>query len=156
FHTARAHALSPWLHGLGVKRIVTRRMDYPLRRGLLTRLLYLHSVDRIVAISQGVQAALMAGGAPAARIRLIPSGIDTARFAPDLTARHRVRTQYSVAPQVSLIVSVGALVERKGHNLLLLAARLLKEQGYALRCLVCGEGPLRSTLETQVRTLELT
>ncbi len=58
FHTARAHALGPWLHGRGVKRVVTRRMDYPVKTGPLTRLLYLRSVDTVVAISASVQAAL--------------------------------------------------------------------------------------------------
>ena len=156
FHTARAHALSPWLHGVRVKRLVTRRMDYPLRPGFRTRLLYQYSVDRIVAISQGVRSALLAGGAPAARIHLIPSGVDTSRFAPDPTARHRVRTQHHIAPQTPLIVSVGALVDRKDHATLLIAAHLLKAQGHTVRYLISGEGRLRPTLEAQAQTLGLT
>ncbi len=131
-------------------------MDYPLRPNLTTRFLYLNSVDRIVAISQGVKAALLAGGAPATHIRLIPSGINTSRFTPDLAKRDQVRTQYGIAPHVPLVVSVGALVNRKGHDLLVTAASLLKAQGYALRYLISGEGPLRSTLEAQTQTLGLT
>ncbi|MBI3756472.1 MAG: glycosyltransferase family 4 protein [Deltaproteobacteria bacterium] len=110
----------------------------------------------MVAISQGVRSALITGGAPAARIHLIPSGVDTARFAPDSASRHRVRTQHHIAPQTPLIVSVGALVDRKDHITLLTAAHLLKTQGYTLRCLISGEGPLRSALEAQTRTLGLT
>src|SRR5437867_28746 len=91
FHTARAHALSPWLQGLQVKRVVTRRMDYPLRKGRATRFLYTQSVDTVLAISTGVQAALLAGDVPAARIRLIPSGIDTSSFTPSATARAPMR-----------------------------------------------------------------
>src|SRR5581483_4428629 len=112
FHTARAHALSPWLQGLGVSRLVTRRMDYPIRPGLLTRLLYLHSVDKIVAISQGVQTALITGRIPAERIRLIPSGVPTARFTRNPLVRERVRAQCGVAAHVPLVVAVGALVAR--------------------------------------------
>lgn len=156
FHTARAHALSPWLHRTRVQRIVTRRMDYPLHPGFRTRLLYRHSVDRIIAISQGVRSALIAGGAPATRIHLIPSGVDTARFAQNPSSRHRVRTQYEIAPQTPLIVSVGALVDRKDHAILLNAAHLLKAQGHTVRYLISGEGPLRSALEAQTQTLGLT
>src|SRR4051794_24809867 len=36
FHTARAHALSPWVAHTGAKRVVTRRMDYPLKKGRVT------------------------------------------------------------------------------------------------------------------------
>lgn len=153
FHTARAHALSPWLYGLKVKRLVTRRMDYPLRARALTRFLYLSCVDMIVAISRKVHTALTEGSIPPCKIRLIPSGVDTMRFAPNPTARERLRSKYNIATQTPLVVSVGALVERKGHALLLTAAHYLKEKGYHLRYLLCGEGPLRTTLERQVRVL---
>ncbi|MGE0681853.1 MAG: glycosyltransferase [Candidatus Binatia bacterium] len=153
FHTARAHALSPWLHGLKGKRLVTRRMDYPLRTGAMTRFLYLHCVDMVVAISQGVYAALTEGNVPPSRIRLIPSGVDTMRFAPDPLARERLRSRYSIDTRNPLVVSVGALVERKGHDFLLTAARFLKEKGYHLHYLICGKGPLHKTLVDQVQTL---
>lgn len=156
FHTARAHALSPWLQGLQAKRVVTRRMDYPLKKGYLTRLLYIRSVDMIVAISRGVQAALIAGEVPAARICVIPSGIDTARFTPDPSVRARVRQTYGLSTHDPVALSVGALVERKGHHTVLAALRQLKEQGLLLHYLICGEGVLRTALETAVVELGLT
>ena len=155
FHTARAHALSPILQGLKIKRIVTRRMDYPLRAGVMTRLLYVHSIEKVVAISQGVSAALLKGGVPASHIRLIPSGVDTTRFTRNPLARARIRAQYGVDAQTPLLVSVGSLVERKGHDLLLTAAQRLKEKGLHIRYLICGDGPLRATLEKRVDALAL-
>jgi glycosyltransferase involved in cell wall biosynthesis len=156
FHTARAHALSPWLHSLPVRRIVTRRMDYALKKSWFNHLLYHRSVDMIVAISLGVRTALLNGGVPATHIRLIPSGIDTTRFSPDPAAREQVRSRYGMAPHLPLVLSVGALVERKGHGALLAAAHSLKQKGYDIRYFICGDGPLRSVLETQARTLQLT
>lgn len=155
FHTARAHALSPWLHGLGVKRLVTRRMDYALRSGAMTRWLYLQCVDRVVAISTGVRTALLAGGIPEEQIRLIPSGVDTTRFTPNATARQVIRTSYGIDPETPLIVAIGALVARKDYALLLSAAHILKTQGYAPRYLICGEGPLRADLEAKATALGL-
>ena len=155
FHTARAHALSPWLQGLPVKRIVTRRMDYAIQKGIVTRFLYIRQVDAIVAISQGVQAALRAAEVPATRIHLIPSGIDTARFIPDPTFRTQVRQSFGFAGHEHVVLSVGALVERKGHRTLLQAAHQLKAQGIPLRYLLCGEGSLRAALEQDVRSLGL-
>ena len=155
FHTARAHALSPWLHGLSAKRIVTRRMDYPIARGRMTRLLYEQSVDMVVAISQGVEVALLAGGVPPARIRRIPSGVETARFLPNEHARQQLRTALGLLPHDIVVLTVGALTERKGHGTLFSAAYMLQERGVRLQYVVCGEGSLRPSLEAQVRTLGL-
>jgi glycosyltransferase involved in cell wall biosynthesis len=155
FHTARAHALSPWLAGMPVKRIVTRRMDYPLRKGPVTRFLYTRQVDAVVAISARVRTALLAAGVPVSSIHLIPSGIRTTHFAPDPEARARIRHSYGFSGHERLVVSVGALVTRKGHHTLLQAAHQLKPQGLPLRYLICGEGKLRPALETQARRLGL-
>lgn len=155
FHTARAHALSPWLHGLPVKRVVTRRMDYPMTRGWMTRLLYEQSADMVVAISQGVEAALFAGGVPPTRIRRIPSGVETARFVANEQARQQLRAALGLAPHDILVLTVGALTERKGHGTLFSAASMLQERGVWLRYMVCGEGSLRASLEDQARALGL-
>jgi glycosyltransferase involved in cell wall biosynthesis len=156
FHTARAHALSPWLNDLGIPRVVTRRMDYPIKGGWFTRWLYTGCVNVVVAISDGVRAALLAGGIPAAHIRLIPSGIDTARFVPDSVVRARTRAALGVTEQDIVVLSVGALTERKSHQTLLQAAHGIRQRGHRLRYLICGDGPLRAALEKEVRALELT
>lgn len=153
FHTARAHALSPWLRGLPVKRVVTRRMDYRVRPGWFTRLLYDNSVDAVVAISLGVKAALQAGGVPNSHIRIIPSGIDTTRFAVTADQRTKQRAALGIAPHECVVLAVGALAERKGHITLLQAAALLRPKGKQLRYLICGDGPLRTRLGNEARTL---
>jgi len=155
FHTARAHALSPWLSHTGVKRVVTRRMDYRVKKGRVTDFLYTQSVDAIVAISVGVRAALLAAEVPAARIRLIPSGVETTRFTHNLQARAQVRRTYGFGNHETVVLSVGALAERKGHRTLLQAAQRLKAQGIKLRYLVCGEGDLRAALQDEARALGL-
>ncbi|MBI3303107.1 MAG: glycosyltransferase family 4 protein [Deltaproteobacteria bacterium] len=155
FHTARAHALSPWLHGMGVKRVVTRRMDYPVKKGLVTHVLYTQSVDAVVAISNGVRAALLAGGVPAARIQVIPSGIDTACFARDPDTRARVRHAYGFGERETVVLAVGALVERKGYGTVLAAAHRLKTCGRRLRYLVCGDGALHAALEAEAQAFGL-
>jgi glycosyltransferase involved in cell wall biosynthesis len=155
FHTARAHALSPWLRGLPVKRVVTRRMDYPVARGRMTRLLYEQSVDMVVAISQGVEVALLAGGVPPTRIRRVHSGVETARFLPNEPARQQLRTTLGLAPDDIMVVTVGALTERKGHDTLFSAAAMLQARGVRLRYVLCGEGSLRVSLEDQARALGL-
>jgi glycosyltransferase involved in cell wall biosynthesis len=58
--------------------------------------------------------------------------------------------QAHVSAEIPLITSVGQLKEKKGFSYLLEACQLLKSQGYAFRCQIIGEGPLRSALEQKI------
>ncbi|MCL4394638.1 MAG: glycosyltransferase, partial [Chloroflexi bacterium] len=54
-----------------------------------------------------------------------------------------------------LILTVARLVEKKGLVYLLQACRELFDRGYDVNCRIIGEGPLRATLEQQIRDLAL-
>src|SRR4029077_5822334 len=97
FHTARAHALAPFCRGRGARLVVTRRMDYVPAGGPYVRFLYNRAVDRVIAISDGVRAALLRVGVRPERIRVVPSGIDAGAFAAPLEARAGVRREWRLA-----------------------------------------------------------
>src|ERR1051325_11175721 len=122
FHTKRAHALSLWLGRAPAtqRRVVTRRMDYPIRGGWFDRYLYNRCVDGVVAISQPIAKVLTDGGVAPEKIRMIPSGIDPAAYeniSPPAGGR---------SPLV--VGTVAALEARKGQRFLLEAAAELKRQ----------------------------
>jgi glycosyltransferase involved in cell wall biosynthesis len=148
FHTARAHALSLWLGTSGARRVVTRRMDYPPRPRPYARLLYNRCVDWVVAISRRIRDVLIAAGVDGERISVIPSGVDVARFRGTEDVRARVRhDECGVASGEPVVLVVGALVPRKGHAVLLRAARSLAARGLRPAYVFCGEGSGRSELE---------
>ena len=140
FHTKRAHALCLWLGRVhpGVKCIVTRRMDYPVRRNWYNDCLYNRRVDGVVAISKKIADLLAEGGVRKEKIRVIHSGIDPAPF----------QKAQGVGPKSGLLVigTVAVLEERKGHRFLLEAAALLKQQGHRLTYRFAGEGTQRDHL----------
>lgn len=159
FHTARAHALSPWLSKLAVKRIVTRRMDYPVKSGWWSRRLYKKHVDMVIAISSRIANALRSVDIPDASLRIIPSGVDTERFNPQNSRRAAVRARYGLQDADRLVLMAGSLVTRKSPRTLIEAAAQLRTrflphttdgQSATLHYLLCGDGPLRTELETQV------
>lgn len=76
--------------------------------------------DRIVAQCQDEVWELLALGAPAGRIAVIPSGVDTTAFTPDGPAASR-------SPERPRLLSVGRLVPRKGFDLAILALRQVPE-----------------------------
>jgi hypothetical protein len=77
FHTARAHAMAPYVRGRAGALVVTRRMDYAPNR-LFAPWLYNRAVDGVAAISSGVAEALRRAGVAPERIATIPSGVDRA------------------------------------------------------------------------------
>lgn len=141
FHTKRAHALAAWLGRIypGVRYIVTRRMDYPIRKNWYNDLLYNGRVDGVVAISDKIAALLAGGGVRREQIRVIPSGIEPARFEEARRA--------APGSGLPIIGTAAVLEERKGHRLLLEAAAELKRQGLRLLYRFAGEGSQKEALK---------
>jgi glycosyltransferase involved in cell wall biosynthesis len=123
-------------------------MDYPERKGWRTSLLYNRQVDGVVAISQTIADLLASAGVDGHKIRVIPSGVETRRFAAVPGARRSWES-------VKVVGSVGALEERKGHRFLLEAAARLKARGLKLEYRIAGMGSLRQQLQHHVDRLGL-
>lgn len=79
------------------------------------------------------------------KVTRIYNGIDLERFAPNgFPPREPFR-----------IVCVARLVEKKGHRLLVEAARILHGKGHAIEVRLVGKGPLRSALREQIHSARL-
>jgi glycosyltransferase involved in cell wall biosynthesis len=153
FHTARAHAMTAFLgRPEGARRVVTRRMDYPLRGGWYVRWLYNTMVDAVVAISEGVRGMLLAGGIAPERIHVIPSGVDIEQFAVSAVSRDAMRARHGVEGAF-VVVMVAALEERKGHAVLFEAIAALPE--LEVRVLCAGAGSQAAALATRRDALGL-
>ena len=98
-----------------------------------------HEAAGIIAVSQALKDAIVALGVPAGKITVLRNGVDLVLFHPG--AREAARAQLGLAGRV--LLSVGLLIERKGHDLVIGALPSLP--GYAL--LIAGEGPERARLE---------
>jgi colanic acid/amylovoran biosynthesis glycosyltransferase len=75
-------------------------------------------------------------GVAAARVHVIPCGIDTDWFRPGQPDR-----------EPPLVVCVARLREVKQLDLLIRACALVRDRGTAFRCVIVGEGPERAKLE---------
>jgi glycosyltransferase involved in cell wall biosynthesis len=149
-HTARA----TWLGGLAARwagraAITTRRQDRALARSARTRLVYGRLVRRAVAISPAVAERLAAGGVERSRVVTIPSSVDPGELRPR-RARAAVRAELGLDERDFVVLTLAALVARKGVDLLLEACARM-ERPFVL--LVAGEGPERAALERRAREL---
>ena len=151
-------------HGLGVLArsmlrpprplfVVTRRVDFPVSRGLPGWWKYRRGVDGFIAISRAVAAELEAGGVPAGRIRLVYSGVEPPVVPAG--AREQVAAELGLAAHRLLVGNVAGLVGHKDQATLLRALRLAVEEEPRLVLLLVGEGELREELERLAAELGL-
>ncbi|HEY7728762.1 MAG TPA: glycosyltransferase [Candidatus Eisenbacteria bacterium] len=156
WHAARAHALGAVAARLapGPVRILSRRVDFPVRGNLGSRLLYADPADLILAISDGVREALERSGVRPGRIRVVPSGIDLAPFEAPCD-REALRAALGVPPGTTLVLQVAALAPHKSQLDLLKAAALLREIQPSIRMWIAGEGRMRRSLEREHAKLAL-
>jgi len=151
-HTGRSN----WLGGVaarsaGVPALSTRRMDRRVSRGLRTRWLYGHLLQRVAAISPAVARRLRDAGVASERIRVIWSAVDPAALAPS-APRAAVRAKLGGAPEMPCLLVAANLVHRKGVDVLLTAAAALAPRArYALW--IAGDGPERGALEAAAARL---
>ncbi len=156
WHAARAHAIGALASLLdpAPARVLSRRVQFPVRRSLGSRLLYALPVDRIVAISAAVKDALTRSGVAPDSIDIVPSGIDPAP-APDPAGRIALRRSLGVEDRDALAITVSALSSGKGHGDLLRAAAAAASSAPLLRLWIVGEGPLEPRLREENRALGL-
>lgn len=100
------------------------------------------AADAMLAVSQAMRADMIALGMPADRISVHHTGVDLARFVP--LNRAVAKQRWGLAGP--LIVSLGALVERKGHGIVIEAMRDVP----AATLLIVGEGPTRAALTAEI------
>jgi colanic acid/amylovoran/stewartan biosynthesis glycosyltransferase WcaL/AmsK/CpsK len=103
--------------------------------------------DLFVANTDYTRGRLLEIGAPAARTLKLPVGFYPERF------RYRVR--YAAPDRPVRFVSIGRLVEKKGHAYALHALRQVLDAGIEARLGIIGEGPQRAELEALIKLLEL-
>ncbi|HTG39249.1 glycosyltransferase [Sphingomonas sp.] len=98
------------------------------------------AADGLLAVSSAMRDDMIAIGMSADRIRVHHTGVDQTRFAPDDQARQRIGIS---GP---LVVSVGALIPRKGHDLVIEAVARIPDVSLQ----IAGEGPGRARLQAQI------
>lgn len=156
FHTARAHKLGVWAARFAKVPVVvvTRRMDYALGRHFITDILYRRLVDRVIAISKGVEKVLLTAGIPKEKVEVVVDGIDVDKFNPARSG-DEMRRSLGIPQDVPVVGINATLTQRKGHHYFLRAAREVIRELPRTHFLIAGDGPLRGELEVLVRRLGL-
>ncbi len=126
-------------HSLGEAEIEGRRLSAGVRA------LYLAS-ERMgaatVAVSDTVAARLEGWGVPAARVHVVPNGIEAVRFRFDEGVRRATRARTGLPERAFVVGGVGRLVPGKRFDVLVRAVAALP----GAHLLIAGDGPERAAL----------
>jgi glycosyltransferase involved in cell wall biosynthesis len=146
--------LAAWLAGTPVIASALHTSGHPDRVGRLNRPLAAVT-DAFIAVAQR-QARYLAEheGCTAAKVRVIPNGIDIERFRPRQPAG-ALRDELGIAAGTPVVGIVAALRPEKNHELFLRAAALVRREVPGARFLVIGDGPQLAALESLARRLGL-
>jgi glycosyltransferase involved in cell wall biosynthesis len=83
------------------------------------------------------------------KLRVIPNGVDTRRFAPDAEARKRIRSELGIPEAAWVVGTVGRLSPEKNQGLLIEAmAPMLDPRRHLV---IVGDGPQRQDLEARAQ-----
>ena len=96
--------------------------------------------DTIIANSYAGKDYAVAHGFPEEKISVIHNGIDTERFIPDKASGKRLRDEWGVGNNQTLIGAVGRIDPMKGIPLFLKAAAIVKEKYPKVRFVWVGKG----------------
>lgn len=105
------------------------------------------AADGVLAVSDAMRDDMIAMGVPAEKIQAITTGVDLARFAP----RDRAEAKAGLGVTGPLVLSVGALIPLKGHDIVIDAVAALP----GVTLWIAGEGGDRKRLEAQIERLNL-
>ncbi|HDZ27709.1 hypothetical protein LCGC14_1018820 [marine sediment metagenome] len=160
FHDAHSAAVGSVAASLAKVpfRIITRRVDFPLKKNYFSRRKYIKNIDVIIAISEGVKKVLVEGGVDPENVEVISSGIDFSSFEEDssaLTSKDYLHREFSFAVDDYLVGIVAHLADHKGHQYLIQATKILKQQAPKIKTIIVGEGPLSMELDRQAKELDV-
>ena len=88
-------------------------------------------------------------GCPTTKIKIVPMGVDSSYYMPKSYPKSATSCN-----EIKLI-SVGRLIELKGHEFGIRAIKLLVDKGMSISYVVIGEGVLMNKLQTLINELEL-
>lgn len=150
-HDAHAHTFAVWgaqLFGNKTPIIVSRRVDFPIKKSFLSQFKYNHDcVKKIVCVSDAVKNIAAAGLSNHNTLTVVHDGIDLQKF--DLTPSNVLRKEWGIEDQYRLIGNVSALAPHKDYFTFIDTVQAFVTSGFVtpVKFLIIGEGALKKALK---------
>ncbi len=111
------------------------------------------SADASIGVCAALMDVLRARGLPDGKLHVMRNGVDLQRFSPQPMAQ--ARAALGLPAEGPVLLSVGLLIERKGHHLVIDALPALLARHPAAHLVILGEGEERPALQQRIERLGL-
>ncbi len=162
-HTAHTAAMS-YLTSLFCPaiRIVHRRVDFKIKKGLSARVKYLKA-DKIIALSKAIKRILLSGGINENKISIVPSAADIANVPwteknfkeYKEKSKKEISEKFNIEKDSFWIGSLIALVPHKAPENFIKSAKIVLEKYPRTRFILAGRGELSAKLKYLARKLHI-
>ena len=152
-HDAHAHTfavMAATFFGCHVPLVLSRRVDFPVRKGWLSFFKYNHPlVKKIICVSHEIERITAKAIRNPSKLCTIHSGIDSEKFSTG--AQGILRSSYQLDKTTKLIGNTSAIADHKDYFTFVDTAELLLESGEKLKFFIIGDGPDRKKIEAYVK-----
>ncbi|OIP39188.1 hypothetical protein AUJ95_05840 [Candidatus Desantisbacteria bacterium CG2_30_40_21] len=151
-HSSHAHALGLMAAKISKSKpkvIVSRRVDFHLRKNPISWIKYRLGIDRIIAVSNAIKQVLLTDGIRQDKITVVHDGIDVERFSRNIDGGYLYH-ELGLNPCHPIIGIIAALAPHKDHKTFLQACFHVKKNNPLVQFLIVGDGKLRGKLQSKI------
>jgi L-malate glycosyltransferase len=156
-HTSYGHTLGilSTLFGNGVRMVLSRRVDNPIRNNWFTKWKYNHPrISKIITVSDAIREILKNKIHDRSKLLTIHSGIDISRFQPGRKSNF-FRDKYGLDEGTLVIGNTSALSGHKDYPTFLKVAEYLRDKGIKAVFFVIGKGELQEEIKKMIARAKL-
>lgn len=152
-HSSKSHGLavlSAWL-GNPTPMVLSRRVDFPLKKNWLSQKKYNHpGIRRILCVSDAIREIVQKDIANPQKVVTVHSGIDLSKFST-ATAEDSLRKKYRIPNNFWLVGNTSALAPHKDYNTFVHTVDLLEKMNFPAYYFIIGTGPLEVEIKAYVK-----
>ncbi|MFZ1291948.1 MAG: glycosyltransferase family 4 protein [Melioribacteraceae bacterium] len=138
-----------------VKLIAVRRVDFPIRKNILSKIKYTnHNIDKIVCISDFIKQVMKNDGVDENKLLSIRSGTDIHKF-DNISFDISLRDSLGINSNSFIIGTVAAFAGHKDYPNLLRAFKIVNEKYENVKLCVVGDGPNKNEIENYAKELDI-
>ena len=130
---------------------INQYIHYPSIKPQITETL--RRASHVISVCKALKKMMLDLGVQNEKISVIPNGIDESLFF--MLDKKKSKKKLGIDTSDSMVLSVGALIPRKGHDITIHAVEKLVKINPAIRLFIIGSGPEESRLRALVNELNL-
>jgi len=141
-HDSHAHTfavLAATLFGMKKPIILSRRVDFPIKKNIFSRWKYNHnSVKKIICISHNIKRVIQDYIKDQSKLKVVYSGIRPEKFTNPKTVKNKLRQEYHIHKNKKIIANIAALADHKDYPTFVRTAEILARKRSDLQFLIIG------------------